>query len=546
MGASGEPRRAGVTFDRSVILSQLLFGVVFVVVIFTLQVFAPEFVTSPLALAGITGAFILTGVTVVVPWHRLPRGAVMLVPVLDSIMIGLVRIGEPTSGVGLLWVFPTIWLASYFGLRGAILAITLAGTFIWISEIASGRVFTPESLPSIIVLPIALVFIATSALLTSRRASAQRTLMRTQALQVERALRRAKRQEALLAEVLNAVEFGVVRLSRDGRGAIMNRAYAKLYQLDVSDVDAAGYGVLLAEDRASQLTGPELPFNRAIAGEEFENVITWTADGDGELRAVAVTARTLYDELGEADGSVIVARDVTAELRAVRARDDLVASVSHELRTPMTSVLGYVDLSLDDPTLSDGIRRNLQIMERNGERMLELISSILQGAKQADQPAALVLAETDLGAIIVDAVEALRPRSDERGISVQITTAEAVVARVDGFRIRQVVDNLLSNAIKYNRDGGEVTIGVTADDGTAWIVVRDTGIGIPESEVSKVFDRFYRSDAVRHGTVHGSGLGLGIAREFILRHGGDIDISSEEGSGTTVFVTLPLEGPKAS
>jgi signal transduction histidine kinase len=440
-------------------------------------------------------------------------------------------------------VFPTIWLASYYGLRGAALAVALSGSLIWVSEILSGRVFTPQSLPSIIVLPIALLFIATSSMLTSRRANAQRVLMRTQALQLERALRRAKRQEALLADVLNAVEFGVVRLGRDGRGAVMNSAYARLYELDVSDIDAARYGVLLAEDRSTQLSGDQLPFNRAVAGEEFENVVTWTAAGDGELRAVAVTARTLYDEAGEPDGSVIVARDVTAELRAVRARDDLVASVSHELRTPMTSVLGYVDLSLDDPTISEGVRRNLLIMERNGERMLELISSILQGAKQADQAATLVLADADLGEIILDSVESLRPRSDERGISVQVTSAAHVVARVDGFRIRQVVDNLLSNAIKYNNDGGEVTIGVTADEGTAWIVVRDTGIGIPESEVSKVFDRFYRSDAVRHGTVHGSGLGLGIAREFIVRHGGDIDISSEEGSGTTIFVTLPLEGP---
>jgi two-component system phosphate regulon sensor histidine kinase PhoR len=543
MGATGEPRRARVTFDRSVILSQLLFGVAFVVVIFTMQVFAPELVAHPLALLGIVGAFVVTGVTISVPWHRLPRATVMLVPVVDILVIGLIRIGEPTSGVGLLWVFPTIWLASYFGLRGAVLAVGLPAMLTWMSEILSGRVFTPESLPAIIVLPIALLFVATSSLLTSRRASAQRALMRTQALQLERALRRAKRQEALLAEVLNVVEFGVVRVWRDGRGAIMNRAYGRLYDLDVSDLDAARDAVLLAEDRATQLTGAELPLNRAIAGEEFENVITWTTAGNGDLRAVAVTARSLFDEAGEFDGSVLVARDVTAELRAVRARDDLVASVSHELRTPMTSVLGYVDLSLEDPSLSDRVRGNLRIMERNGERMLELISSILQGARQADQPVPLVLAPTDLSKIILDAVQALRPRSDERGIAVRVTSAAEVIARVDGFRIRQVVDNLLSNAIKYNRDGGEVTIGVTADEGTAWIVVRDTGIGIPESEVPRVFDRFYRSDAVRQGTVHGSGLGLGIAREFVVRHGGDIDISSEEGSGTTVFVTLPLEGP---
>jgi signal transduction histidine kinase len=543
MRGSGEPRQARVTFDRSVILSQLLFGVAFVVVLFTLQLFAPEFATAPISMGGVALAFVVTGVTIVVPWHRIPRAWVMAVPLLDIVAVGIFRIGEPTSGIGLLWVFPTIWLATYFRLFGAVLAIGVSGLLVWVSEILSGRAFTPESIPGVVILPIALLFIATSALLTSRRATAQRVLMRTQALQLERALRRAKRQEALLAEVLNAVEFGVVRLGRDGRGAIMNSAYARLYHLDVSNREAASGGVALSEDRSLQLTADQLPYNRAAAGEEFDDVVTWIGDGAGELRAVAVTSRRLYDELGEPDGSVIVARDVTAERRAVRARDDLVASVSHELRTPMTSVLGYVDLSLDHPELPDGVRRNLQIMERNGERMLELISTILQGAKQAEQVAPLVFAEADLGQIVLEAVEALRPRSDERGISVLITSAEHVVARVDGFRVRQVIDNLLSNAIKYNHDGGEVTIGVAADDGTAWIVIRDTGIGIPEAELPKIFDRFYRSDVVRQGSIHGSGLGLGIAREFVERHGGTIDISSEEGNGTTVFVTLPVEGP---
>jgi len=544
MGGTGQQRRVRATFDRSVILSQLLFGVVFVVVMFMLQLFAPELLTSALATVGITLVFVATGATVLIAWHRVPRGWVMLVPLADILAIGLVRIGEPTSGVGLLWVFPTIWLASYFGLKGAALAIGLSSGLVWISEIASGRVFTPQSLTGVIILPIALVFIATSSMLTSRRANAQRVLMRTQAQQLERALRRAKRQEALLAEVLNAVDFGVVRLARDGRGAVMNRAYGQLYGLDIADLDAASGRVVLAEDRATRLTGAQLPYNRAAAGEEFDDVITWTTDGSGGFTAVAVTARSLYDEAGESDGSVIVARDVTAELRAIRARDDLVASVSHELRTPMTSVLGYIDLSLEDPTLSEAVRRNLNIMSRNGERMLDLISTILDGAKQADEPLQLALADTDLGAIIVDAVEALRPRSDERDITLRVTTAECVTARVDPLRIRQVVDNLLSNAIKYNRDGGDVTIGVAAADDQAWIVVRDTGIGIPEAELPKVFDRFYRSDDVRNSTVHGSGLGLGIAREFIERHGGTIDISSEEGSGTTIAVTLPLGGPE--
>lgn len=548
MWGSGEPRRgtAIATLDRSVILSQLLFGAVVVVFTFTLLVFVPESAARPLVLAGVGVAFVVTGVTVVIPWHRLPRDLVMLVPVLDIVAVGLMRLGDPASGVGLLWVFPTLWLASYFGLRGAVVAVSSSATLVWISEIVMGpRAVTAGSIPGVVLLPIALLFVATSAVLTSRRTSAQRVLLRTQAGQVERALRRAHRQESLLAEVLNAVDFGVVRLDREGHGAVMNTAYARLYRLDMAEPDAGRLGVAFAEDRVTPLSLDELPFNRAARGDEFDNVITWIPRGGAELAAVAVTARRLYDGDNEPDGSVLVARDVTAELLAVRARDDLVASVSHELRTPMTSVLGFVELSLDDPELPPGVRRNLEVMERNGERMLQLIASILQSARHADAPPRLDLGDTDLGAIVLESVESLRPRSDERALTVTVTTAEHVMVRADPFRIRQVVDNVLSNAIKYNHPGGEVTLGATAEEDTAWIVVRDGGMGISEAELPRVFDRFFRSESVRQGSVHGSGLGLGIARDFVELHGGRLSIDSEEGHGTTVIITLPVAGPGA-
>lgn len=546
MGDGAESRRGGMTLDRSVILSQLLFGVVVVVVVFILQVFSPDSLSRPLVLAGITLTFLTSGITVAVPWHRLPRDLVMLVPFADIVVVGLLRLGDPAANVGLLWVFPTLWLASYFGLRGALIAVGSASAFVFAAEVATGRAQTLGGIPGVVLLPTALLFVATSAVLTSRRTSAQRVLLRAQAGQLQRALRRAHRQEKLVAEVLNAVDFGVVRLDRDGHGAIMNTAYARLYRLDVSMPDTARYGVAFAEDRVTPLEPHELPFNRAMNGEEFENVITWIPHGPAELAAVAVTARRLYDDDNAPDGSVLVARDVTAELRAIRARDDLVTSVSHELRTPMTSVLGYLELSLDDPDLPPGVRRNLEIMERNGERMLQLIATILQGARQAESPPELEIGDTDLGTIVRDAVESLRPRSDERGILVTVTTADHVHVRADAFRIRQVVDNVLSNAIKYNRVGGEVTIGVAADDGSAWIVVRDSGIGIPEAELPRIFERFYRSESVRQGSAHGSGLGLGIARDFVDRHGGRLSIDSEEGIGTTVIITLPVSGPGAT
>lgn len=542
---SGEPRRAGATLNRSVILSQLLFGAVVVVVAFTLQLFSPASASRSLMLVAIMLVFVTTGVTVLIPWHRLPHTLVMIVPLIDIVAVGIMRVSDPAAGVGLLWVFPTLWLATYFGLPGAVVAVTSASAIIWTSEVTTGGALTTSSIPGLVLLPVALVFVATSAVLTSRRTAAQRVLLRTQAGQLERALRRANRQEALLAEVLNTVDFGVVRLDRDGRGAIMNAAYARLYGIHMAAPDAARSGVAFGPDRVTPLEERELPFNRAARGDEFDNVITWIPTEQRELIAVAVTARRLFDAENESDGSVLVARDVTAELGAIRARDDLVASVSHELRTPMTSVLGYIELSLDDPQLPPTVRRNLDIMERNGERMLQLIASILQSARLAEAPPLLQFGRADLGAIVRDSVEALRPRSAERGIALIVTTADEVAVRADSFRIRQVVDNVLSNAIKYNREGGEVTIGATADGDTAWIVVRDTGMGIPEAELPKIFDRFFRSEAVRQSSVHGSGLGLGIARDFVERHGGRFGIDSENGVGTTVIISLPVSGPEA-
>ncbi|MCK8608265.1 PAS domain-containing sensor histidine kinase [Agromyces sp. C10] len=548
MTASGGGRTgASATLDRSVVLSQLLFGAVVVVVVFVLYVFAPLTAASPLMLTGVVMVFGACGVAVAVPWHRLPRDVVIAVPLLDALAVGVMRLGEPASGVGLLWVFPTLWLATYFGVRGAVIAFVSTTSLLWATELATGRAFTPASLPSVVMLPVALVFVATSALLTSRRTSAQRILLRRQAEQLERAVRRLRRQQALLADVLAAVGFGVVRIDRDGRPALVNRAYAELYGLEPARPDLSRTGIEYAEDRTARLRPEEVPFARAARGEEFDDVVTWIERGDGTAVAVAVTARRLFDDGDEPDGSVLVARDVTTELRAVKARDDLVASVSHELRTPMTAVLGYVELSLDTPGVPEPVRRNLQVMERNGERMLRLVGSILESARRTGDEARvdLDLAPTDLAEVLSEAVESLRPRADEQGVALRMTESDHEPVIADAFRIRQVLDNVLSNAVKYNRAGGEVIAGVSVYGDAAWIVVRDSGIGIPSAELPRVFDRFYRSESVRSSSTHGSGLGLGIARDLVERHGGRVRIDSEEGSGTTVMVRLPVGGPAA-
>lgn len=148
--------------------------------------------------------------------------------------------------------------------------------------------------------------------------------------------------------------------------------------------------------------------------------------------------------------------------------------------------------------------------------------------------------DTDLAAIVWASVEAFAPRAAERQITIDTVGIESATAYVDAARLRQVVDNLVSNAIKYNRDGGTIEIGCTSDGRNAWLIVRDTGVGISEEELPRLFERFFRAESVRNTSTHGSGLGLSISREIVRLHRGDLTVTSAVGEGTTLVARLPV------
>ena len=142
------------------------------------------------------------------------------------------------------------------------------------------------------------------------------------------------------------------------------------------------------------------------------------------------------------------------------------------------------------------------------------------------------------------AVESAAPRAAERRITIDASGVEPTIAYIDPHRVRQVIDNLLSNAVKYGHDGGNVAVGVTSDVDHAWLVVRDDGPGISAEEVPRLFERFFRSDAVRNTSTHGSGLGLGISRDIVRSHGGEITVQSTPGEGSTFIARLPRRAPR--
>ncbi|MEJ3404858.1 HAMP domain-containing sensor histidine kinase [Rathayibacter sp. YIM 133350] len=513
-------------------LNQLLFGVIVLLVTGLVQVVEPLRGVGFTFYLGVVLAFLVSGCAIVVPWHRIRRGWILALPVLDIIAVGLLRDGQPSLGAGLLWVFPVIWLSSYFGITGAATALLLVCAIIPLNILHAADPIAALSVPSLVLLPLTLAFIALSSAIASRRSQARRRLLSRQAHTLEAALARARRQEDLVAQVLDSVDFGVIRLEQGGRVSVMNEAHARLQRAIGFEGDAPLY----AADGQAQLAEEEAPFSRALSGEEFTGQTIWVGEPGASRTALSVTARRMR---GEGEGSVLVSRDVTAELMAVRARDDLVASVSHELRTPLTSIIGYIELASDEQ-MTDDARRHLEVAERNAARLLDLVSDILAASTRGGTGELSIEPErTDLAGLARASVEALAPRAAERRITIDTHGIEPTFALVDPFRMRQVIDNLISNAIKYNVDGGAISIGTATDGQHAWIIVRDTGIGIPSAEQPRLFERFFRSETVRGSSVHGSGLGLGISRDIVRRHGGELTLQSVVNEGTTAVVQLP-------
>jgi signal transduction histidine kinase len=223
-----------------------------------------------------------------------------------------------------------------------------------------------------------------------------------------------------------------------------------------------------------------------------------------------------------------------------RMKDEFVSLVSHELRTPLTSIRGYLELLLDDATLTDQHRRFLAVVDRNSERLLDLVSDLLLLAQIEAGKLDFTLAQVDLDDVVNECIETSSPTAERLGIELAAHTAPVPSLHADRARLAQVLDNLVSNALKFTPEGGSVDVRLSADDGTAVIEVEDTGHGIAADEQEHLFERFFRSTRATEQAIPGSGLGLAISKAIVERHGGKIELESSESVGTTVRVRLPL------
>lgn len=252
----------------------------------------------------------------------------------------------------------------------------------------------------------------------------------------------------------------------------------------------------------------------------------------------------LKDDRDVAEGMIVLIQDITENIKLDKMRKTFVADVSHELKTPITSILGYIEILLDRERPVDeerGYRFKERILSET-KRMSELVSDLLILSRYDSSVMLPKKEKFQITDIMKERVENFQDEALEKKVTLKsFITSEIPEVYADQKGIDRVITNLISNAIKYNEEGGEVNVYAGYISNNVYIKIKDTGIGIKEEDLNKIFDRFYRVDSSRVRLTGGSGLGLSIVKEIVEQNGGIIDVNSKFGEGTEFVLRLPIK-----
>jgi two-component system phosphate regulon sensor histidine kinase PhoR len=517
---------------------QVAFGLMFLGSVSLLVAGGSAFSTVSLLGAASGVCVVTTAVVLAMPWRRLPRAVAGAVPVLDIAAIGLSALDPSGWALAPLLVLPVLWLSGQFHRRGALGAGLAALLLFGLPSItylgSGGGVLAWSVLVPLAVTALGLAFVQGMSQLFTDRAELSR-----RRLALEQAAGTIAQQRLFGDAMFDTVDVGLALLDADGALLTTNARHEDFMRLahphGTGDPTVAVFGA----DGLTALPLEELPDRRAIGGEEFDDCLIWVGADPMTRRSLSVSARAVRDDVGELIGATLAYKDVTDFMRALRVKDEFVASVSHELRTPLTSIRGYVDLVLDDDDLDGGSRELLQVASRNGERLQRLVADLLHTAQTDAGTMHVVRERADLSAVVRDSVANARPSAEAVGLELRLEAPEELWAIVDGQRMAQVVDNLVSNAIKYTHRGS-VSVVLSVED-RVQIDVSDTGIGIDAMDREHLFTRFFRAQHSLDQSIQGIGLGLSIIKSIVEGHGGRIEVQSEVGRGSRFQVRLPLE-----
>lgn len=478
---------------------------------------------------------VATLISLALPFERWPfsrQSAIAGADLVAAILLALSMYND-VRAIAALAAFPAVWLATIGGRWGA--AAGLVGVYIAIlappalTQVALTSANWASVLLFAIVIP---VFVVVARILVETNRNFQALL--NDARERENVSgKQIERLGAVLRSYAETADIGVVVLDENSRALITNRrsrAFAELAELDPSTGVCAH---MYTADRVTLVPAADQALQRAIRGEAVEGELLWIGP-PGDQLALICTALRLHAADGSNLGTMVVAQDITDQLRRGREREDALATLSHELRAPLNAIIGYADLLLSEP-LPVQSRAHVDVIARNADRLLALSNRFLDGLHSSAQ---LEMTDVALRSVVEEVVDPYAlPALALRRVTVDIE--QDAVVRSDRAALVAILGNLVSNAVKYSHAGDEVRIVASVDPHTIRFTVANTGSHIDRRDLERVFDRFYRTSAARDSAVPGTGIGLAVSRTLAAALGGSLT-ADEVAEGASFTLRLPV------
>lgn len=342
--------------------------------------------------------------------------------------------------------------------------------------------------------------------------------------EIEMQMRYLKQKTDEFTQITESMKEGLILLDNKGNVLSINEAAQNILETDSSCI---GQNFLSIERSRS--------INHAIA-KAFE---------DGHSEEYAEYAGREYqidisriESGGETVGAVLLAFDITEQQNAQRNRREFTANVSHELKTPLQGIIGSAELIENGMVKPEDMPRFIGHIGKEASRLVTLIEDILR-LSQLDEGRQMPSEQVDLFELADEVKSVLEGACEAKNINMKLMGEHVCV---DGVKrlLYEIIYNLCDNAVKYNNEGGIADIDISSDEKNAYITVRDSGIGIPQDQQERVFERFYRVDKSHSKESGGTGLGLSIVKHAVSYHNGTVSMKSEPGNGTEIRVSIPL------
>jgi len=337
-------------------------------------------------------------------------------------------------------------------------------------------------------------------------------------------------QNQKLAAIFNSMIEGVIIVDNETRIVSINQTVENIFTVSKNEAQGKIFLEAIRNGDISEVINDVLKSGKALSGE-IKLVLP-------VRRTFQFNAVPIFNN-NRAAGCLVVIHDITEIRKLETMRSDFVANVSHELKTPLTSIKGFVETLLDGALDDKDNNRNfLKIIQDHTERLNKLVDDLLSLSYLESKGLILEKKTFDLKHQVEEVILGFKSQLGKKNIKIN-NEVGTIKVNADKDRIAQVFTNLFDNAIKFNKDKGEIRIFAEENDNGIKIFIEDSGPGIPEKDIPRIFERFYRVDKARSRELGGTGLGLSIVKHIVELHGGIVGVESTEGLGSKFFFTLP-------